>query len=888
MLNKVLKDIVVRSQLLMGKRAVFRPGWDCHGLPIEQQVEKKLGKDARALDAVAFRAALRGARAEVRRRHAHRVQAARLPRQLGRSVPDAGQGLRGDDRAPAGRVRRAAGLVYRDKKPVHWCFIHRTALAEAEVEYEDHTSPSIYVRFPIVGDIGKAEPRLRDQRAAFVIWTTTPWTLPANLAVVANPELDYVAIPRDGEYLIVAAGLRRGVPGGDRHRRAARRRGSRSRATGCARWRGRAYTPPFPRPSADAKRDYRLWFARHATLEAGTGLVHTAPGHGAEDYVVGREHGLRDLRARRRARPVHGRRRPAASWPGMQVFEANPKIVADLAERGLLLNKPGETVRHQYPHCWRCKNPIIFRATEQWFARLGDADDETSLRHRALAEIAQHAVDPDVGREPHPRHDRGAPRLVPVAPARLGRADPGVPLHEMREGSARRQGYRARGRHLRARGLERLVHARRRPSCCRRHRAACACGGREFDKQHDIVDVWFESGVSWAAVAEGKLVPAGEKVDLYLEGADQHRGWFHSSLLTAAATRGQAPYKAVLTHGWVLDERGKVYSKSEIAKARAAGAKINYVDPGGLDGEERRRAAAPVDRRRPTTRATSSSRRRSSTSWASRTGRSATPAATCCRTSTTSCRRAIALEDHELRELDLLALGVLRERDHQIFDCYKRYSFHEVVRLMNDYVITVSAEYLDPIKDALYCEAPDVARAAQRADRGLRDDPHDRALDGADPLLHGAGRRRRARARDRRAVRRARRRARGRPEGEKLGNPNKRWTDEIRPRREAILRPLEAFRAAGHKSLEARVRVTPAAAERPHWQWSLAHLAELCVVSRVELDAADAPPGETQIIVDEAPGPDLPALLAPHRRGGGRRRRRSQPVPALRRRDRCA
>src|SRR4029079_16031465 len=337
-MNKVLKDIVVRSQLLMGKRAVYRPGWDCHGLPIEQQVEKNLGKDARGLDAVAFR----------QRCEEHAMKFVDVTRTEFKRLGCVGRWedpyltLAKDYEATiarqlAGFVEK--GLVYRDKKPVHWCFFHGTALAEAEVEYEEHSSPSIYVRFPIVGDIGKAEPRLRDKRAAFVIWTTTPWTLPANLAVVANPELDYVAIPRDGEYLIVAAGLAESF----------------LKATGIAApketWieipreglralEGATSAPPCPRPNAAARRDYRLWCARHATLEAGTGLVHTAPGHGAEDYIVGREHGLEIFA------PVaaHGRRAGAIDlrrWAGRRVCDANPEIVPDRAARRLLLNKPG-------------------------------------------------------------------------------------------------------------------------------------------------------------------------------------------------------------------------------------------------------------------------------------------------------------------------------------------------------------------------------------------------------------------------------------------------------------------------------------------------------------------------------------------------------------------
>ena len=282
----------------------------------------------------------------------------------------------------------------------------------------------------MVGDLGKADPRLREKRAAFVIWTTTPWTLPANLAVVANPELDYVAIPSGDEHLLVARRPRGQLPRRDRDRGGARDLDP-DLARGAARAsRGTAYTPPFP-PDDVSPDDYRLHFARHATLEAGTGLVHTAPGHGAEDYVVGREHGLAHLRAGRRGRTLHRPRPGSAS--GMPVFEANPRIVAALAERGLLLNKPGETVRHQYPCCWRCKNPIIFRATEQWFARLGEADDETSLRHRALAEIARTQWIPAWGENRIRGMIESAPGLVPVPPAGLGGADPGLSLLELPE-----------------------------------------------------------------------------------------------------------------------------------------------------------------------------------------------------------------------------------------------------------------------------------------------------------------------------------------------------------------------------------------------------------------------------------------------------------------------
>jgi isoleucyl-tRNA synthetase len=864
-LNKVLKDIVVRSQMAMGKRAVFRPGWDCHGLPIEQQVEKELGKDAKALDAAAFR----------KRCEAHALKFVDVMRGEFKRL-----GCMGDWDNPyltlskdyeATIVRQLAdfarrGLVYRDKKPVHWCLVHRTALAEAEVEYEDHSSPSIYVRFPIVDAdvLAKADERLAGKKAAFVIWTTTPWTLPANLAVVANPELDYVAIPRGDEYLIVAAGraetflAETGIAADPTTWIRLSREGLHTLEKA-------RYLAPFPveglkdaaHPGVDFTGAlYRLFFARHATLEAGTGLVHTAPGHGAEAYGGGREHKLPIYAPVDAAGKLEGSISPqAAKFVGMNVFEANPLIVKELAARGLLLNKPGETVKHSYPCCWRCKNPIIFRATEQWFARLGEADDVQSLRHQALDEIGKTRWIPSWGEnrirgmiEARPDWCLSRQRVwgVPIPAFRCKGCgndllDAGVMEHVAdvfaREGS---NAWFSRP------ATELLPQPE--PACSR-------CGKHEWEQQHDIVDVWFESGVSWAAVAEGKLVPKGEKVDLYLEGSDQHRGWFHSSLLTGAATRGQAPYKAVLTHGWVLDERGKVYSKSEIAKARASGAKIDYVDPivwMEKNGAELLRLwTAASDYQGDIV---------FSQTIINQLGESYRKIRNTCRFLLSNLYDFVpsrdGLADPELRELDLLALGVLRERDQQIWDAYKRFAFHEVVRLMNDYVVTMSAEYADAIKDPLYCEA-----AGGRVRRSVQTAVYEMtrtlamwmapvlcftAQDVADEL----GRATNEPFDVHSAVRLV-------DQGEKLGNPNKRWVEEVRPRREAILRPLEKFRAEGHKPLEARVRVKPARDERPHWQWNAALLTELVGVSRIELDPADAA-GPTEISIDEAPGPECP------------------------------
>jgi isoleucyl-tRNA synthetase len=850
LLNKVLKDIIVRSQLLMGKSARFVPGWDCHGLPIEHQVEKAIGGRAK-LDTADFR----------KRCEAHALKFVDVMRADFRRLGCVGMWdqpyltLAKGYEATIVRILAAfarQGLLYRAKRPVHWCTTHQTALAEAEVEYADHSSPSIYVRFPLAPNQPAVERLFGGAAAALVIWTTTPWTLAANLAVVANPQLAYAGIPveRGGrrEYLIVARDLAESFLAACHLPIPPKADWIEIAGDKLAALRGVRYQHPFisePR----SERDFRLSFAAHATLEAGTGLVHTAPGHGADDYTVGRSEGL-EIYA-----PVDSRGRYTAEvplWAGQPVLEANPKIVALLAETGFLLNQPGETVRHQYPHCWRCKHPVLFRATSQWFARLGNLGDITSLREKALAEIDRTQWIPTWGKdrirgmiEVRPDWCLSRQRIwgVPIPAFVCKTCDEPFLVPEAMDFVANL--FEAEGANAWFnRPVSELYPAGTR---CPK------CQGTDLDKGQDIVDVWFESGVSWAAVADGVLVPKGEKVDLYLEGADQHRGWFHSSLLAAVAARGTAPYKAVLTHGWVLDERGKVYSKSEIERARAAGLKTDYVEPGvwmEKNGAEVLRLwAAAADYQADVV---------FSKTIMDQLGESYRKIRNTCRYLLSNLYDFVPsrdlLPDDKLRDLDRLAVEFLRDRDRQVFDAYRSYAFHEVVRRVVDYVVTVSAEYLDPVKDVLYCDAPQ--SASRRSVQTVFCEMVRTIATWIAPILCFS-------AQD---VADELQRQTGEPfdvhgqirkEPTPMADAVRRWQEQVRPLREQILAKLEAFRAAGHKSLEAKVTVQPAAAERGLWQRERENLLELTVVSQLQLSIDDAA-SATEVTVSEASGPECP------------------------------
>ena len=434
------------------------------------------------------------------------------------------------------------GLVYKGKKPVHWCSSCATALAEAEVEYADKTSPSIFVRFAL--DAKELGGRLKTDvtgNAFVVIWTTTPWTLPANLAIALHPELDYVLVVHDKDAYIVAEGLLESV----------------SAKFG---WADAKVVKKFRYPDIEGIKARHPFIDRasvllpggHVTLEAGTGCVHIAPGHGQEDYEIGLQFGL-DI-----YNPVddHGKfTKEVPLLEGQFVFKANESVINILREKGALLLK--EDIRHSYPHCWRCKSPIIFRATEQWFASMEAGD----LRKKALE-----AIDRQVEWIPSWGRDRIYNMIVNRPDWCLSRQRAwGVPIPALRCKACLHSFLDVKVTKKLADDFEKdgadIWFERELKELLPDGVKCPKCGATDFEREEDILDVWFDSGVSYAAVLEkrGNLkFPA----DLYLEGSDQHRGWFHSSLLASVGTRSTPPYKAVLTHGFVVDGEGRKMSKS--------------------------------------------------------------------------------------------------------------------------------------------------------------------------------------------------------------------------------------------------------------------------------------------------------------------------------------
>ena len=686
-LNKILKDLIVKSKSMAGHYAPYVPGWDCHGLPIETQVEKELGGKGKV------------APAEFRR--LCREFAARYVEQHKRDFQRLGVFGQWDDPyltmshdyeatiAGAFLEFMEKGYVYRGRKPVYWCIQDATALAEAEVEYHDHTSPSVWVAFKLLGGVFDGGPPRIDLGGdvSAVIWTTTPWTLPHNRALAFHPEFTYTVVETEKGALLVAkeriAALQAAC-GIKEARIRAEYKGSD--------FEGVKFQHPFLPIEVPGI------LAEYVTLDEGSGIVHTAPGHGTDDFLSGQKYGL-ETYAPLDDKGVYLEGLP--EYKGKDVFAANPIIVKLLEERGSLLAQA--EYRHSYPHCWRCHKPVIYRATEQWFIKLDQAarGKQKTLRAEALEEIHGVKWTPAWGEERiyemiEKRPDWcvsrqrfwGVPIIVFYCEACGARLEDFAALRSVVTWFAK-EGADAWYRHT----AEELLPAR----------TKCACGAMRWRKENDILDVWFDSGSSHLAVLKGAEWPA----DVYLEGPDQYRGWFHSSLLVAVGIREHAPYRSVVTHGWTLDEQGRPMSKSlgnvvlpsEICEKWGADLLRLWV------ASQEYQADVKMSERVMTQLSEAYRKIRNTFRFALGNlfdfdlGRDALP-------------------NEQMEELDRWMLERTAELVRKCREWYAAYEFHRVYHAIHDFcVVELSAFYFDVLKDRLYTKAAKnrARRSAQTA-----------------------------------------------------------------------------------------------------------------------------------------------------------------------------
>ncbi len=712
-LNKGLKDFVVKSKTMAGFDSPYVPGYDCHGLPIEIKVDEQLGRKKLEMPAPAVLEACRA--------YAQKyvdLQTSQFER----------LGVFGRWRNPYKTMSRQyeartleafygfleKGFVYRGLKPVYWCIHDRTALADAEIEYEQHTSPSVYVRYRLTSEVAEfgeeAAAALKDRKIYTIIWTTTPWTLPASMAVAFHPTFDYVAIS-DGQgpeapVYIVAADLAASV------------------ATACKLHEPSVLTR-FPGSRLDRSTFQHPFLERtvlgvnadYVTADQGTGAVHTAPSHGADDFYTGVRYGLDATTRVDASGVIHvdpsawGEAEPPA-FDGKKVFAANPLIIELLSQRGALMGR--EDIQHSYPHCWRCHKPVIFRATEQWFIGLetpvlrADGSD-TTFRQLTIEAINQVKWDPAWGQEritnmiaTRPDWCISRQRIwgVPIAVFLCNACH--APLEDAALNAKIVKLFEDEGAEAwHTTPVQDLLPAG----------TACAqCGDTDFHKEMDILDVWFDSGTSWLAVCESdpdlrEAYSREDRTVLYLEGGDQHRGWFHSSLLTSVALRGKAPYTHVATAGWTLDELGRAMSKSL----------GNGVDPvavaGQLGGEIVRLWVASIDFREDMAASDNLMKRcadiyrklRNTFRFLLANLNEFDPAS-----------HLVAFE--ELEPLDKYMLARTRELTSEVLQWYEDFEFHRIYHAVNEFAIAdLSAFYLDVLKDRMYTFAPSSAarRSAQ-------------------------------------------------------------------------------------------------------------------------------------------------------------------------------
>jgi isoleucyl-tRNA synthetase len=670
-LNKILKDIIVKSKQMSGFDAPYVPGWDCHGLPIEHNVDKELGKKKKAaMSQVEIRQSCR--------RYAENF--VNIQRDEFKRLGVVGEWdnpyLTMNYDYEAAIVREFGnfalnGSLVKSKKPIYWCMSCKTALAEAEVEYDQHSSPSVFVKFPMLSDLSELLPALKDKQVSIAIWTTTPWTLPANLAIALHPSFEYAAVEIGGNDVLILA----------------RELIDQCMETfGISSYKIVAEFEALKLENLKAKhplydRSSIIVLAPYVTLEAGTGCVHTAPGHGREDYETGLSYGLEIYS------PVDGDgcfTKDAQYFAGLNVFESNRLINKKLEDSGLLLRE--QEITHEYPHCWRCKKPVIFRSTEQWFISM----EKNNLRQKALDEIKKVRWLPAWGREriysmvenrPDWCISRQRAWGVPITVFYCEKCGELIVSKEIIEhvcGMVKKAGAD-------------IWFSEPADKLFPKDTLCPSCGSDKFIKETDILDVWFDSGVSYAAVMEARDY-LESPVDMYLEGSDQHRGWFHSSLLCSVGTRAKAPYKSVLTHGFVVDGSGKAMHKSSgnvIAPEKLIknyGAEIIRMWVAAEDYRDNIRLSNEILQR-----LTEAYRRIRNT-----------------------CRYLLGnLDDFnaetdsvpyaEMVELDRWALNKLQELNKQVQLAYERFDFHLVYHNVHNFcVLDLSSFYLDIIKDRLY------------------------------------------------------------------------------------------------------------------------------------------------------------------------------------------
>ncbi len=668
--NKILKDIIIKSKQMAGFDAPYVPGWDCHGLPIEHKVDMELGPRKSEMSQAEIRQFCRNYAEkyiDIQRNEFKRL------------------GVLGEWERPyltmnynyeATIVREFGkfalnGSLIQSKKPIYWCTSCKTALAEAEVEYRDHKSPSIFVKFSMISDLSQLYPVLKGKQVSILIWTTTPWTMPANLAIALHPELIYVAAETEtDQVMILAKGLLDLCM--DTFGIKSYKVLVEFRATDIENL--EAKHPLYDRPSV-------IVLAPYVTLDAGTGCVHTAPGHGREDYETGLEYDL-DVYS-----PVDDSGRfteDVEYFAGMNVFEANQAVNEKLNEAGALLKE--EEMTHEYPHCWRCKNPVIFRSTEQWFISM----EKNGLRKKALNAIKRVSWIPSWGQDRIFKMVENRPDWcisrqrawgVPITVFFCEECNNLIISQEIIDHVSSMVEEYGADVWFNEHEANLLPPGTRCP----------VCGGDRFKKELDILDVWFDSGVSYAAVME-KRKYLDSPSDLYLEGSDQHRGWFHSSLLCSAGTRNKAPFKSVLTHGFVVDGSGKAMHKSAgnvIAPEdliKNYGAEIIRLWVAGEDYRDNIRLSNEILQR-----LTEAYRRIRNT-----------------------CRYILGnlyefdpevdqVPYQHMQELDRFALNRLWELSDRVLKAYKNFDFHLVYHNLHNFcVLDLSSFYLDIIKDRLY------------------------------------------------------------------------------------------------------------------------------------------------------------------------------------------